>query len=49
MAGILGRKNTIKDADDKLEELEEIMQQLGSLMKLARPVAQEGKFHKSLF
>jgi len=49
MAEILGRKDTIKDADDKLEELEEIIQQLGSLMKSARPVVQEGEFHKSLF
>ena len=45
----MGKKDTIKDADNKLKELEKIMQHLGSLMKLARPVAQEGEFHKFLF
>jgi len=47
MAGILGRKDAIKDADDKLEELKEIMQHLGGTTKSERPVAQKGEFHKS--
>jgi len=48
MTGILGRKDTIKDTDDKLEELTEIMQYLGSIVQLARPVAQKSELHKSL-
>ena len=47
MIGILGRKDTIENTDDKLGELTEIMQYLGSIVQLARPVAQKGKLHKS--
>ena len=47
IAGILGRKDAIKDADDKLEELKEIMQYLGGTTKSERLVAPKGEFHKS--
>jgi len=39
MAGILGRKDAIKDADNKLEELKKIMRYLGSMTKSERLVA----------
>jgi len=47
MAGILGRKDAIKDANNKLEELKKIMRHLGGTTKSKRPVAQKDEFYKS--
>jgi len=47
IVGILGRKDTIKDTNDKLKELKKIMQHLGDTTKSERLVVQKGEFHKS--